>query len=161
MMQRNAIEIRPAMASDAAAISRVVIRTLRMTNARDYTPDVIERLAATFTPQRFLALIISRPVYVALAHGTISGTANLDGAAPRAVFVDPDHQGQGIGAGLMAAIENLARIRAVPTLYLQSSVTAEGFYRKLGYVAVGDGRLGAERTIMMQKSLRWPIVASH
>jgi GNAT superfamily N-acetyltransferase len=160
MTERNAIEIRPAIASDAAAISRVVIRTLRVTNARDYTPDIIDRLAATFSPQRFLALIISRPVYVAIARGTIVGTANLDGAAPRAVFVDPDHQGQGIGAGLMAAIENLARIRAVPTLSLQSSVTAEGFYRKLGYVAVGDGLLGTERTIMMQKYLGWPIIAA-
>jgi GNAT superfamily N-acetyltransferase len=153
MIQRHAIMIRPATAADAAAISRVVIRTLRESNARDYAPEVIDRLAATFTPQCFVAIIMSRPVYVALAHGAIVGTAYLDGAAPRAVFVDPDHQGQGIGAGLMAIIETLARMTGVTILYVQSSVTAEGFYKKLGYVSLGEQLGGTGRTITMAKRL--------
>jgi GNAT superfamily N-acetyltransferase len=153
MTPRDAIEIRPATAADAQAICRVAIRTLRATNARDYTPDVIARLVAGFSPQRIAAFIASRPFYVALARGAVVGTANLDGAAARAVFVDPDHQGQGIGAGLMTAIEDLARARSVTTLHVQSSITAEGFYKKLGYVAVGEKFHGTERTIMMEKHL--------
>src|ERR1700722_2869226 len=107
MTPRDAIEIRPATVADAEAICRVAIRALRETNARDYTPDVIARLAAGFLPQRIATFVAARPFYVAIAHGTIVGTANLDGAAARAVFVDPDHQGQGIGTSLMAAVENL------------------------------------------------------
>jgi len=153
MTPRDAIEIRPATTDDAAAICRVAIRTLRESNARDYSADVIARLAAGFSPQRIAALIAGRPFYVAIAHGTIVGTANLDGAAARAVFVDPDHQGEGIGASLMAAIEDLARERSVAMLSVQSSITAEGFYKKLGYVAVGEKVSGTERTIMMEKRL--------
>ncbi len=153
MTPRDAMEIRPAVTDDAAAICRVAIRTLRESNARDYSADVIARLAAGFSPQRIAALIAGRPFYVAIAHGTIVGTANLDGAAARAVFVDPDHQGEGIGASLMAAIEDLARERSVATLSVQSSITAEGFYKKLGYVAVGEKVSGTERTIMMEKRL--------
>jgi GNAT superfamily N-acetyltransferase len=153
MTPRDAIEIRPATVADAEAICRVAIRTLRETNARDYTPDVIARLVAGFSPQRIAAFIASRPFYVALAHGAVVGTANLDGAAARAVFVDPGHQGQGVGAGLMAVIEDLARARSVTTLHVQSSITAEGFYKKLGYVAVGEKFHGTERTIMMAKHL--------
>jgi GNAT superfamily N-acetyltransferase len=97
--------------------------------------------------------IASRPFYVALAHGAVVGTANLDGAVARAVFVDPDHQGRGIGAGLMAAVESLARSRSVTTLHVQSSTTAEGFYKKLGYIAVGEKFHDNERTIMMEKRL--------
>jgi GNAT superfamily N-acetyltransferase len=156
MPPRDAIEIRPATADDAEAICRVAIRTLRETNARDYTPDVIARLVAGFTPQRIAAFIASRPFYVALAHGAVVGTANLDGAAARAVFVDPDHQGQGVGTSLMAAVENLARARSVTTLHVQSSVTAEGFYKKLGYVPVRENLHGTERTIMMEKRLVAP-----
>ena len=107
MTPRDTIEIRPATTDDAAAICRVAIRTLRESNARDYSADVIARLAAGFSPQRIAALIAGRSFYVAIAHGTIVGTANLDGAAARAVFVDPDHQGEGIGASLMAAIGTL------------------------------------------------------
>jgi GNAT superfamily N-acetyltransferase len=153
MPPRDAIEIRPATIADADAICRVAIRALHETNARDYTPDVIARLVAGFVPQRITAFIASRPFYVALARGAVVGTANLDGAVARAVFVDPDHQGRGIGAGLMAAVENLAWSRSVTTLHVQSSTTAEGFYRKLGYVAVGEKFHDAERTILMEKRL--------
>jgi GNAT superfamily N-acetyltransferase len=153
MTPRDAIEIRPATVADAEAICRVAIRTLRETNARDYAPDVIARLVAGFLPQRIAGFIASRPFYVALARGAVVGTANLDGAAARAVFVDPDHQGQGAGAGLMAAIEDLARTRAVTVLHVQSSVTAEGFYKKLAYIAVGEKFHGTERTITMEKRL--------
>ena len=153
MTPRDAIEIRPATVADAEGICRVAIRTLRETNARDYTPDVIARLVAGFSAQRIAAFVASRPFYVALAHDTVVGTANLDGTAARAVFVDPDQQGQGIGADLMAVIEDLARARSVTTLHVQSSITAEGFYKKLGYVAVGEKFHGTERTILMEKHL--------
>lgn len=153
----DAIEIRPATADDAEAICRVAIRTLREISARDYPADVIARLVAGFSPQRIAAFIASRPFYVATAHGTIVGTANLDGAAARAVFVDPDHQGKGVGAGLMAVIENLARTRSVTALQVQSSIAAEGFYRMLGYVAVGEKLGGTGRTITMEK----PLVPPH
>ena len=49
MNSRDAIEIRLATASDAEAICRVAVRTLRQTNARDYSDDVIARLVADFT----------------------------------------------------------------------------------------------------------------
>ena len=138
MNSHDAIEIRLATASDAEAICRVAVRTLRQTNARDYSDDVIARLVAGFSPRRIAAFIVRRPFYVAIAHGSIVGTANLDGAAARAVFVDPDHQGKGIGTSMMAAVEDIARTRTAATLHVQSSVTAEGFYRNLGYVAVGE-----------------------
>jgi GNAT superfamily N-acetyltransferase len=153
MPPRDAIEIRPATIADADAICRVAIRALRETNARDYTPDVIARLVAGFVPQRIAEFIAGRPFYVALAHGAVVGTANLDGAVARAVFVDPDHQGQGVGASLMAVVEDLARAGSVTTLHVQSSITAEGFYKKLGYGAVGEKFHGTERTIMMEKHL--------
>ena len=153
MASRDAIKIRLATANDAAAICRVAIRTLRETNARDYPAVVIARLVAGFTPQRIATFIASRPFYVAIAHDAIVGTANLDGAAARAVFVDPGHQGKGVGTSLMAVIEDLARARSVATLQVQSSITAEGFYRKLGYAAVGERFHDGERTIAMEKRL--------
>ena len=153
MNSHDAIEIRLATASDAEAICRVAVRTLRQTNARDYSDDVIARLVAGFSPRRIAAFIVRRPFYVAIAHGSIVGTANLDGAAARAAFVAPDHQGEGIGTSMMAAVEDIPRTRSVATLHVQSSVTAEGFYRNLGYVAVGEKFHGTERTIMMEKRL--------
>ena len=58
----------------------------------------------------------------------IIGTASLQGSVVRTVFVDPDHQGKGIGARLMDVVESLARARSIATLSVPSSLTAQGFY---------------------------------
>jgi hypothetical protein len=48
------IQIRIADAADAEAISRVVIRSLRESNAGDYHPDHIAALVAGFSPAGLL-----------------------------------------------------------------------------------------------------------
>lgn len=43
-------EIRQALEMDAEAISAVIIASLRETNAKDYSPDIIDRIAENFSP---------------------------------------------------------------------------------------------------------------
>lgn len=71
----------------------------------------------------------------------------------RAVFVAPDAQERGIGRALMAAVERAAEEADVARLTLQSSLTAVGFYDRLGYRAVRENLHGEERTIVMEKRL--------
>jgi GNAT superfamily N-acetyltransferase len=138
---------------DAEDISRMIIRTLHETNAQDYEPHVIDALVSNFSPQRVVSLITNRQVYVAIAHGQIVGTASLNDSVVRTVFVDPNHQRKGISAKLMDVVESCARARSVGTLSVPSSVTAQGFYEKLGFVAVREELHGDERTIIMTKDL--------
>jgi hypothetical protein len=53
----------------------------------------------------------------------------------------------------MAAIESVALKSGIERLRLPSSITAQGFYLSLGFVRVRDAFHGAERTIIMEKSL--------
>jgi histone acetyltransferase (RNA polymerase elongator complex component) len=53
----------------------------------------------------------------------------------------------------MRSIEGVARDGGVSRLSLQSSITAEAFYDKLGYIAIRDHFRGNERTIIMERSL--------
>lgn len=153
MTDRNRIEIRPATTIDAEDISRMIIRTLRQTNAQDYEPHAIEALVSSFSPERVVSLIANRQAYVAIARGSIVGTASLNDSVVRTVFVDPDHQRKGIGAKLMDVVESCARARSVGTLSVPSSVTAKGFYEKLGFVPAREELHGDERTIIMTKDL--------
>jgi GNAT superfamily N-acetyltransferase len=123
-------EIRPATAADAEGISRIVIRTLRETNARDYSPDIITALVSNYSPERITSLIANREAYVACLHGTIIGTASLQGCAVRTVFVDPKYQGKGVGAKLMDVVERFARAKSLTTLRVPSSLTAQDFYKE-------------------------------
>lgn len=145
--------IRAAHPDDAPAVSEVILAALRETNARDYTPSVIERLQQSFSPDAVRVLIGKRKAFVAVAGSRIVGTAGLDGSVVRTVFVAPDVQGQGVGRMLMAEIERVSRDAGIETLTVPSSVTAESFYAKLGFAAVRDSYHGEERTIIMERSL--------
>lgn len=148
------VEVRRAEIADAEAISRVVLLALRETNAADCPPEVIEAVAASFSPEEVRSRFASRAVFVATLDGRVVGTASLDGETLRTVFVDPERQAQGMGRALVRAVGDLARARGIATLAVPSSITAEGFYRKLGFAPVRDEFHGSERTIVMEKRLR-------
>lgn len=147
-------QIRPAVAEDAASISRVVISALRESNAQDYPPDVIAQVERSFSPSAILQLLSQRQVFVATLEQHVVATASLDGDVVRSVFVAPQHQNRGIGKQLMAVIDQAAASANLNVLYVPSSITAEGFYASLGFEKVRDEFHGAERTIVMRRALR-------
>jgi GNAT superfamily N-acetyltransferase len=147
------LEICSARATHVRGISAVIVEALRATNARDYAPDIIERVAGNFSPARIQELLAKRDVVVALLGARVVGTASLDGDVVRTVFVAPDVQSRGVGRKLMHELEGRARARGVTMLSVPSSITAERFYARLGFVAVRDSYHGAERTIIMARHL--------
>lgn len=156
MSKSRPTNVRAATVDDAPAVSRVILKALRQSNAKDYSPEVIERVEASFSPSALLKLFQQREVFVALHEQQIVGTASLDGRAVRTMFVAPDVQRQGIGRRLMEAVEGAARTAGIDVLAVPSSVTAEQFYASLGYKAVRDSFHGEERTIIMERLLTEP-----
>ncbi|MDD1014937.1 GNAT family N-acetyltransferase [Pseudomonas sp. TNT2022 ID1025] len=148
------LHIRPATADDANAISTVIIRSLRQTNAADYSAALIAQIEDNFTPVRVLALLEQRQVLVALVDQQVVATASLQGNVVRSVFVAPEMQGRGLGRALMQAVEALAQQSGQVLLRIPSSITAQGFYARLGYVQVREVMEGAERIIVMERALR-------
>lgn len=71
---------------------------------------------------------------VADSNGIIAGFAQLDDDG----FVDcfychKDFQGQGVGRLLFDGIENEARKRKLTRLLLEASITANSFFKKMGF----------------------------
>ena len=89
-------EIRLARESEAEAISVVILSALRETNAKDYSQDIIARVEQSFDAASVRRLMGNRTVFVAIRGGEVVGTASLDGAVVRTVFVSPSVQGQGV-----------------------------------------------------------------
>ncbi|MDD1002728.1 GNAT family N-acetyltransferase [Pseudomonas sp. TNT2022 ID642] len=143
--------IRMATREDAANISELIVNTLRVSNGRDYSPDVIEQVQRSFSPQAVLGLLGKRQVYVATLNQHIVATASLDQDVVRSVFVEPGCQGKGLGKRLMERLQSVAVSQGFTKLHVPSSITAEGFYRSLGFDRVRDEYHGVERTIIMQK----------
>lgn len=146
-------QIRLAIPDDAAAISQVIIQSLRKSNAQDYPPDIITQVEKSFSTEAIRALLSQRQVFVATIDKHVVATASLDQDVVRSVFVDPDHQGRGLGRQLMATLLSVARDAKIEVLRVPSSITAEAFYFKLGYRKIRDEFHGAERTIIMERRL--------
>lgn len=151
-MEQNTI-VRPANASDADEISKVVQKTIRISNAKDYSDAVIERLVANFATVAIQSLLKRRIVLVATQNEAIVGTASFDGDEVRTVFVVPEKQGLGIGRLLMEAIEAGAFVEGTTVLQVNSSLTAKPFYARIGFSKVRDALYEDERTVIMEKRI--------
>lgn len=145
--------IRQARKADADAISDVIVQALRLSNAADYPPQVIERVAANFDAAGVRALMASREVFVALDGARVVATASLAGDVVRSVFVLPGRQGHGLGKALMTHVEDVARAAGVQQLRVPASLTAVPFYKALGYAVVREVVDGDERTLVMARQL--------
>jgi GNAT superfamily N-acetyltransferase len=148
------IRLRKARRAEAESISRMILRAVEVSNARDYQPAVIATLTANHSAPEVLRRMRERLVFVAMIEGELVGTASLAAERVHSVFVDPSRQGRGIGAAMMAFIEKLARRQGRVRLSLASSLTAVNFYRKLGYEGSRrEVRPGGIETILMSKAL--------
>ena len=133
--------IRRFTKEDAQAVSDLIIRTLRITNVKDYSPDDMEELARRMQPADILQRAFWTHMYVACnANGGVIGCGAIgpywgkeDESSLFSIFVDPDLQGQGVGRAIVQALEADEFGKRARRIEIPASITAVGFYRKLGY----------------------------
>ena len=93
---------------------------------------------------------------VAERDGRVVGTGRLlpDGTIGR-LAVAPALRGQGIGAEVLARLEDRARERGLPAVELHAQLHARGFYDKAGYASYGEVYVEAGIDhVSMRKQLR-------
>ncbi len=146
----------------AEAVSNLIRRNLLEVNSKDYTEDAINELVAYFSPATLMENSRSQTIFVATQDGEVVGTASLANfgsvESPRyyavTVFVLPELQRQGIGLRLMQAVESKARELGAEKITLHASITAKGFYQKLGYrFRDGSEKLDEHGTYAMEKGV--------
>lgn len=154
--------IRPATLADTGIINRIVERSIRIGCALDHrnhpllVSDWLNRSHADFISSRLadphfylcVALLDDKPVGVGMAR--VSGEILL-------CYVQPESFRRGIGRALMQNVEGWLRVRGVRNAHLNSTRTAEGFYRHLGYQqAAPPGLCNGLQTVPLRKPLSSP-----
>lgn len=148
-------DIRRLQGADAPVVAALARRCLYEVNAADYPREVIESLAAKYTPEYVAARAAQREMYVfADSDGNAVGTITVDDGEVSGLWVNPDRQRGGVGRALLAHAERLAAQRGHERMTLAASLTAVGFYEGLGY-ALTDRRSNADgsETLTMTKTL--------
>ena len=147
--------LREFQAKDAKAVSDVIRKTMRISNSRDYSPEILEPLIEYFSPEKVLLLSKERICLIAETENQIVGTAAIENVELCTFFVHPDFQGKGVGSLLLKEIEKIAVENKIEIIRFASSLTAVSFYEKMGYQKNGaDKTETAGRQIGMEKKLK-------
>ena len=129
--------LRPYLAADAPVLAAIFCASIEELTADDYS---VEQRAAWMSvaddEADFGKRLASRLTLVATMDGVPVGFAALEGTELiDLLYVFPSVAGQGVGTLLCNALEKLAGARGAKKLTVDSSDTAEPFFKKRGYVA--------------------------
>lgn len=132
--------IRRFRKDDSAELSKVIAKTLRTTNIKDYSPEFIENEVKFFTPEKLIERSTWTHFYVAcedekiIACGAIGAYWGKDDESSLfSIFVLPEYQGKGIGRKIIETLEQDEYFLRAKRIEIPASITAVGFYKKMGY----------------------------
>ncbi len=132
------VTLRLYKSDDAPVLLALFRDTIRRVNARDYSPEQIRAWASDdIDPVVWMDRFMGRFVIVADEAGQPVGFAELesDGHIDR-MYVSADHQGQGIGRQLLAAVVVEARRLGLARLFVEASLTARPFFEARGFTVL-------------------------
>ena len=125
---------------DAGEVSRLIIRTLREVNSRDYSAECIEKTVSEMSPEHILTRAGWTHFYVFLDAETIVGCGAIgpywgktEESSLFTIFVLPEYQGHGVGRWIMETLEADEYFLRAKRVEIPASITGCGFYRKFGY----------------------------
>ena len=139
-MHDEQIRIRRFRDADAQAVSEVIVTTIRISNVKDYPPELMEELARTQTPAHVLERAGWTHFYVAEDGARVVGCGAIgpywgkeDESSLFTIFVHPEYQGRGIGRAIVETLERDAFALRAKRIEIPASATGLAFYQKMGY----------------------------
>jgi len=146
------VHIREARTADAAAAADVMRRSIAELCEQDHgnDPAHLASWLANKTPDNVRAWIAGSHLYVAVEGERLLGVAGMTGSGyVTLIYVAPEGRFRGVSKALLRALEEKATELGCVACTLESSKTAERFYRAQGY----SDQPGDSAKIMLGKRL--------
>jgi GNAT superfamily N-acetyltransferase len=133
------VTIRPGTVADAAAVAELGRVVVPATYAPISAAEAARTLETWWTEEALGGSLGTLPHWVAEEPtGRIVGVANLGSRAERRVmwklYVHPDHQGTGLGRGLLERVVEEAGDEPLWLSYVDGNARAASFYAARGFV---------------------------
>lgn len=153
------MNIRRFSDKDAKEVSDLIIKTLMITNTKDYPVEMMEELAKRQQPANILERAGQTHFYVAEDSGYIIGCGAIgsywgkeDESCLFSIFVLPEYQGKGVGRMIVETLEKDEYFLRAKRIEVPASITGLEFYRKLGYdYKNGNSEMDEERLYRLEK----------
>jgi GNAT superfamily N-acetyltransferase len=144
---------------DAGEVSALIARTLREVSIKDYSHEYIEALVLRERPEDVLERAAQLHFYVACAGEKIVGCGGIGpywGSETESwlstVFVLPEYIGKGVGRKIIETLEGDEFFLRAKRVEIPASVTAVGFYLKMGYnYKNGSAAVDGEGLVRLEK----------
>lgn len=127
------MKIRIFLPSDSTELSKLMRETVIKSNSKDYSKKAIQCLYDAYSCEKLLKDSKKMNIFVAFEKSKLLGTISLVGDRISRMFVLPEFQGKKIGSKLIRHVERFAKREGKIILRVRSSLTAYGFYQKMGY----------------------------
>jgi putative acetyltransferase len=130
------IALRPYLASDAPILGAIYAAAIDELTAEDYTDEQrYAWIALAEDEQTFGQKLAASLTLVAIVEGEPVGFISLrDNLSIEYLYVSPNIIREGVATALCDALERLATARGAQKLTVDSSDTAEPFFKQRGYV---------------------------
>ncbi|QPC81451.1 GNAT family N-acetyltransferase [Phototrophicus methaneseepsis] len=117
---------------DATACSALVRRCIPLMQGMNTA--AMQFVIDEATPKGILSDAAKGQAVVDVLEGQVVGMGMLLESEIKRVYIDPAYHRQGIGRRVMAALEDVAREQALPSIRIEASLNGIPFYEQLGYV---------------------------
>jgi len=133
---KPALALRPFLSADAPQLAEIFRESIMELTCDDYSAAQQEAWAAAADDEAaFAARLADRLTLVGLLEGAPAGFAALEEPGHLdMLYVHPAAAGQGLGSLLIEALEKLAAARGAKRLTADVSDSAEGLFRRRGFV---------------------------
>ena len=132
--------IRKFAEADAKEVSDLIVKTLMISNTKDYPAEMMEELTRRMQPGDILERARWTHFYVAEENNVILGCGAIgpywdktDESSLFTIFVLPEYQGRGIGRRIVETLEKDEYALRAKRIEIPASITGLEFYKKLGY----------------------------
>lgn len=134
------LRIRRFDKNDAATVSKIICRNFLEVNIKDYSKEKMEILAKDYNADEVFRIAGYAHMYVACIDNKIVGCGAIssfwgrqDESILLTMFVLPELHGKGVGRKIVETLESDEYFLRARRIEIPSSITAYGFYKKMGY----------------------------
>lgn len=146
------LSVRPAQPIDSENIWKCHVQSIRKVCSKDYPLEVITAWSAfPYVPERWSNAMKEDAVWVLVCENTISGFCHAKMHDPRTgeimgLYLAPESCGLGGGRLLIEKALNFFREKKADRIVLDSTRTAEGFYKSFGFQRFGNSKFIEKRS---------------